>query len=230
MGEQERSSMGGLAWVSGPYARQPMLPSRYGLVLTILLLTGCGGDNAQVNTRPDEVILRAEVVRFSGLSESERQAIGNYCCSYSRTGGWTPSDLERFEPEDGYFVRAVVNAEALAQLSLLHSCGGVTYIDTCSSEELSAKVAQILQASGSYRLYGKYMNRWAFANVAGEVPSTEKFEGFRLLLIDRKSPSRDHVTVGPLPAEPTRMRIQLYHNLNEQKRVVPSPELTLSHP
>lgn len=201
----------------------------YGHVVILMsLLLGCGEDKAQVSVTPEEVILSATVARYSGLSDSEREILGKYCCTYSRTGGWTSGDLERFEPEEGYFVRAVINADALAQFTFIHSCGGATYVESCSQEELSQKMTQTLQDSNPYGLYGKYKNRWVFLGASGEIPPTEKFEGFRLLSVERQqNPRHDHVLIGPLPEEPTRMRIQPHYNLSEQGQVLPSPEAVL---
>lgn len=206
-------------------------PSRWLLVLAAVVLAGCGEDHATVSVAPEDVVLRAEVVPFAELTEAEREEIGSSCCTYTKTGGWMGSDLARFEPEQGFVVRAVVDPYALAQFSLLHSCGSVMHVRTCTTEELRWKVSETVGHPNPYMLYGKYKNSWVFVNGTRQVPRTQKFGGHRLQTVRRlRGPPRDSMLIGPLPERPTRMRIQVYHSWDEQKQTLPSPEVALPWP
>lgn len=201
------------------------------LLVLAAVLAGCGEDHATVSVAPEDVVLRAEVVPYAELTEAERAEIGSSCCTYSKTGGWTGSDVAQFKPEQGFVVRAVVDPYALAQLSFLHSCGSVMQVKTCSAEELRRKVSEAVGHPNPYMLYGRYKNSWVFFNGTRQVPSTAKFEGHYTRMLRRlRGPPRDSMLIGPLPERPTRMRIQIRHDWDGQKQTLPSPEVALPRP
>jgi hypothetical protein len=157
-----------------------------------------------------QVILEAHVLAYKQLDKQERDIIGSLCCSYS-TGGWMARDLVRFSPEDGYFVRARINVDALARLTEANQCGTSTHATRCSEKELQMKAVSLAGHSNPHMLYGKYKNSWVFIAGGTTVPATEKFDGHRLLSIKRDAASRsDDVLIGPIPRKPDDMVIELY--------------------
>jgi len=114
-----------------------------------------------------------------------------------------------FPVEDSYFVRLTIDNLALANLTLINSCGSVAAQRRCNKEELQAEIDSVLSSRPLF-LYGKYKNRWRFKSGSADVPETEKFEGFATVSIDRRG-NQDLVLVGPIPRRPTEVRIEMYH-------------------
>ena len=155
------------------------------------------------------VISKAFVLTFDQLEEQEQNLIDSYC-SYS-TGSWMSRDLVRFSPQDGYFVKAIINIDALSRITVANQCGTTGNPARCSEKELSMEAESLIGHQNPRMLYGKYKNSWVFISDGKTVPPTEKFDGHRLLAIRRDLSSRtDDVLIGPLPIEPDEMIITLY--------------------
>lgn len=181
-------------------------------ILASSLLLHCGGgstpESLSVAAALDSVILGAEVIMFEDLPEATREKVARYCCHYF-LGSWSSADMHRFSIEDAYFVRLTIDNLALANLTLINSCGSVASQRRCSQEELEAEIDSVL-SSNPMLLYGKYKNRWGFRAGGADIPETEKFEGFDTVSIDRHG-SQDEVLVGPIPRKPTELLIEMYY-------------------
>jgi hypothetical protein len=151
-------------------------------------------------------VLGGEVLNYWALSDDEKELISTLCCSYSATGGWMTSDMARFDPQDGFFVRVETDPRTKAYWNYHKSCGTLGAPRECAPHVLQEKIDEALSDDNLYHLYSKYTVRWIFFDGDEEIPSTRKFTGHDVLSIQRNDDkSRDVVLVGPLPGQPTRM-------------------------
>lgn len=140
-------------------------------------------------------------------------------------------DMKSMPMQEAYFVRAQINATALAYWTFLYSCGNPTAQKACSEEELAEKTQSALTLSEPNRLYGKYMNSWSFFDGETDLPMTEKFTGYGMVDLHRiREGDRvlDQVVIGPIPGQPTKITIQLANNLDGEGRTLGSPSTEIS--
>ncbi|MBI4595345.1 MAG: hypothetical protein HY730_03095, partial [Candidatus Tectomicrobia bacterium] len=199
----------------------------YILIFPALLLISCS-DHATIDPKlSDQVIIEAHVINYEELSKSEQDKIG-ICCFYS-TGGWTVGDLVRFSPEKAYYVRARINIDILARLTEANKCGTITQPARCTEEEIQTKAKALAEHSNPHMLYGKYKNSWAFTSSGIAVPKTVKFDGHRLLSINRDTVSRlDEVLIGPIPQRPDQMMIIIYSSSVNGYEPLRNPRRTMN--
>lgn len=206
-----------------------MKPTWMSLAFTLFVILGCK-EAAPAGPPVSGVIQKARVLTFTDLSPAQ-QAKMAATFTYSRTGGWMSSDRASMPTASGFFVRAEVNATALAHWTFLYDCGGSTYVRACSGSQLTSKMAAALGSPSA--LYGKYRNSWVFLANGRALPATTKFEGYEIVNIQRRQEGGnviDDVTIGPIPEKPSLMVIQLQNNMAEDKRTIESPSLELGGP
>lgn len=198
-------------------------------VLCLALLMTVASCQQRVPEGPavSDVIRNAKAVRIEHLTDREKEDLGK-TFTYSAGGGWMSSDLRSKPIEDAYFVRAEINATALAYWTFLFDCGGFPKHRSCTEEELTQKTASALDLSEPYGLYGKYRNAWVFFQGNGKLPSTTKFDGHRIRTIRRSLEGgrvTDYVTIGPIPGMPSNMAIQLINNLTPEGKTLENPSI-----
>lgn len=153
-------------------------------------------------------VLTYRQLKAEGLTDAQRDS---YCCSSSNGKGFTRTDMVSFRPQDGYFVRVTVDAQALANEKLGMSCKSRGFFNPttqCSKEELDGKVQKLLDNTIYGNLYGKYNNSWAMFEADGTpVPSTEKFGGHHVYRFERKN-GVDTLILGPVLKRPARLQLK----------------------
>ncbi len=179
------------------------------------------------NDISSQVIADAKLLAYENLSQHEKDSIGKFCCSYY-TESWSSEHSFQFDPAQGYYVRAIVNINQLARLTHANSCGFSYHSGRCSEDKLQDKINETLNDAMLHMLYGKYKSRWAFLKEGRHIPDTMKFNGFNIVNIKRDlEQGYDEVLLGPIPANPDQMIIELafpkaegYPDLVNPKQVI----------
>ena len=197
-------------------------------------VTGCR-ESPPVGPPVSEVIQGASVISFTELSEEEKAGLKNTYTdesfSFSSTGGWMSMDMETMPIQDAHFIRAQIDATALAYWTFLYDCGTLSAARVCSEKELAEKTQLALTLSEPNRLYGKYMNSWRFFDGETDLPMARKFTGYGTVDLQRVREGNkvlDQVVIGPIPGQPTKMTIQLANNLDGEGRTLGSPSTDIS--
>lgn len=174
------------------------------VILVVASRTGYAGESP----------LRAADVLTCKELKAARLNLGKsdqYCCSSSNGTSFWVTDMVHFKPKDGYYVRVVVDARALAREMLAMSCKPKDFFDSskkCSAGELDMKVKKTLDNMTYGDLYGKYKNAWDMLDADGvRVPLTAKFGGHHVYRFDRKN-GIDTLILGPVLKRPARLQLR----------------------
>lgn len=162
------------------------------LFFSILFLTfiGCGQNPPELKIAKSNIILGAENLSFSDLSDKEKEEmIFTGCCCYPNN--WNKG-VNCVEKEDAFYVKTRIDINLLSSLS---------ESKTFSKDELLTE--------NPHSLYGKYHNRWKFMDENGiEICATSKFDGHNDFGLIRNG-MVDELIIGPLPKKPRKMIIEI---------------------
>lgn len=137
----------------------------------------------------DEAIIKeGRVYSWAELPDTVKSKIYEYNSYF--VGGWeTPRNSTSFKKQDGFYIKAIIDNQKLAELSKSKAF---------QPEEVLGK--------NPFFLYGNYLNRWTFQNAQGQISETSKSDGFNTICIKRNG-NLDAVWIGPIPEKPLQLTI-----------------------
>ncbi len=172
------------------------------------------------------VILNARVITYEGLSDSERNLIGKYCC-HSKAD---MSAIHPFTPNEAYYIRSTINAKLLARLSFANSCQhDYPALYRCTETILQQKIDEIMKNPKVSELYGTHRTRVKLLVDELYIPRTSSCHVCQSILSvtrDREL-GHDEVIIGPIPMKPDEMVIAFYYNSGKGLEKIENPRRKL---
>jgi hypothetical protein len=182
------------------------------ILLTLFIfsfLSGCEKPAPVNKSLLHKAIIEASVINYEMLSPTELNNVYPNPRYFGVNENWSNGTV--FVPKNAFYVRARLDRNVLAKLSLAFSCGSAANSRACTEKKLVKAIKKLF----SYKprmLYGKYKNRWEFIGNAGLMPETEKYEGHGLISLNTSNDGLiDTVLIGPLPVKPKTMVISFYY-------------------
>jgi hypothetical protein len=208
------------------------------LSLVLLLIVSCSKTkDIAIKSKPKPII-QSQIISYSQLSSGENLSVDTLCKDgcvyYVQNNGQTIAKVENEDRKKAFYIRVLIDAMYLAELTIKSSCSQENNLKTCSPEEVNKKVVETFKEENPYTFYGKYINNWIFFRENGE-----KLEGINILYLQRQgNPLRDHLLIGPLTEKPNKLRMEIKNNRTNyetnyetnyaQKNQSESPDLEIS--
>lgn len=210
------------------------------VALSVFVLTSCvlteRNTNKATNSPTLEeiahrVFIDGKVLSFGELPSGQQTAAVNDkrgCVVFAPRGSALRGEQVIKDVKSCYFVQTTIDADALAYLTFLYSCGSAISVRRCSDQELQKQSQDALSNPvGRFYTYGK-AGRWKFFDGDSEILARGRSE-YCIQTCEEvgHNPLRHKILIGPIPGKPSRVVAEIQYNLSESGQRLPDPQFVL---